>query len=488
MAKIDIMNLTFCYDGSYDNVFENISFRLDTDWRLGLTGRNGRGKTTLFQLMIGKYEYSGSIISSETFDYFPFQVPDMSLDTIDVVRQATSDFELWELNRELSMLELSEDILYRPFHTLSNGERTKALLGALFLKENHFLLIDEPTNHLDQRGRQTVSEYLKSKKGFFLVSHDRAFLDHCVDHIVAINREGIDVQKGNFSSWWEQRELKEQFEYAENERLKKDIKRLDEAAKRSAAWSDKVEATKIGTHAYDRGAIGHKAAKMMKRSKATEARQLKAVDDKSSLLKNIEYANDLLIKPAVYHAETLITIEDLAIAYDDRRVCENVSFTVKRGERIVLQGKNGSGKTSILKLLIGEQIVYTGLLQIGSNLKISYLSQDTSFLTGDLRSFARKHDVDESLLKAVLRQLDFARSQFDKNMEDFSEGQKKKVLIAKSLCDRAHLYIWDEPLNFIDVFSRMQIESLLIAYQPTMIFVEHDAVFSKTIATKDILL
>ena len=169
-------------------------------------------------------------------------------------------------------------------------------------------------------------------------------------------------------------------------------------------------------------------------------------------------------------------------------VCQNVSFTIEKGDRIALQGKNGSGKSSIIKLIRGENIMYSGDVQIGSGLKISYVSQDTSSISGNLSDFAMENDIDESLFKAILRKLDFSREQFDKDISDFSGGQKKKVLIAKSLCEKAHLYIWDEPLNFIDVISRMQIEELLLESKATILFVEHDSAFCRNIATKTVSL
>ena len=129
-----------------------------------------------------------------------------------------------------------------------------------------------------------------------------------------------------------------------------------------------------------------------------------------------------------------------------------------------------------------------GMLETASGLVISYINQDTSHLCGDLKAFARNQNLDESLFLAILRQLDLERVQFTKNMEDFSEGQKKKALIAASLLKPAHLYIWDEPLNYIDVFSRMQIENLILKYQPTMLAVEHDVRFQEKIATQVIEL
>lgn len=482
MSMIKVEKLTFSYPESYDNIFEDINFQIDTNWKLGFVGRNGRGKTTFLNLLLGKYEYSGKIISAVQFDYFPYHVEDKSRLSEEILMEICPIAEEWELIRELSYLDVDADILWRPFNTLSNGEQTKVLLAALFLNQGHFLLIDEPTNHLDTKAREIVSAYLQKKKGFILVSHDRCFLDKCVDHILSLNRTNIEVQSGNFSSWLLNFERQQEFEQAQNDRLKKDIKRLQAAAKRSAVWSDRVEASKIG--AADKGYVGHKSAKMMKRAKSIEARQQQNIKQKSELLKNKENAEALKLSPLVYHSDPLISFLDVSVRYDGNIICNPVTFAVRQGERIVLKGKNGSGKSSLLKLLLGHPIEHTGTVTISSGLVISYVPQDTSQLQGSLKGFAEEHNIDESLFKAILRKMDFERVQFEKDISDFSGGQKKKVLIAKSLCEKAHLYVWDEPLNFIDIYSRIQIEKLLKEFSPTMLFVEHDRAFQNSIATK----
>ena len=136
--------------------------------------------------------------------------------------------------------------------------------------------------------------------------------------------------------------------------------------------------------------------------------------------------------------------------------------------------------------LSGENIMATGTCSIASNLVISYINQDTSHLSGTLKEFAQKQEIDEPMLLSMLRSLDLDREQFVKNMEEFSEGQKKKVLIAASLLTPAHLYLWDEPLNFVDLYSRMQIEQLIREFSPTMLLVEHDQAFREAVATKTV--
>ncbi len=492
MSLINVTNLTFAYDGSYDNIFENVSFQIDTDWKLGFTGRNGRGKTTFLNLLLGKYEYSGNISANVSFEYFPFHVENKGNNTLDVINDIFPDYLHWKLMRELSLLQVSEDVLYRPFDSLSNGEQTKVLLATLFIKENSFLLIDEPTNHLDMSARKLVSGYLNTKSGYILVSHDRSFLDNCVDHILSINKTNIEIQKGNFSSWWENKKRQDNFELAENEKLRKDIKRLSDSAKRTGHWSHEVEKTKNGTRnsgsKVDKGYIGHKAAKMMKRSKAIEQRQQTAIYEKSKLLKNIESSDSLEISQLAFHKSQLAELDNVSIYYGEKMVCADLSFTIEQGERIALSGKNGSGKSSIIKLICGEDMNYTGTFWKDSQLKISYVSQDTSHLQGNLSEYAANNGIDESLFKTILRKLDFSKVQFEKDISAFSGGQKKKVLIAKSLSEKVHLHIWDEPLNFIDIISRMQIEELLLEYSPTILFVEHDREFCENVATKIIEL
>lgn len=519
MSLISVNNLTFSYEMGYENIFENTSFEIDTDWKLGLIGRNGRGKTTFLKLLMGVYKYSGTIIASTNFDYFPFET-EGELNTLDAARNAIAPFGLWEeemnkcigenseysmkkygeildlymgndgyiinelIEKEIRKLQVSTDVLSRPFSTLSNGERTKVQLAALFLKKNNFLLIDEPTNHLDFEGRNCVAEYLKSKNGFILVSHDRHFLDSTVDHILSINRNSIEVQRGSFSSWKENKDRQDNFEINKNEKLKKEISQLEESFRRTAGWSDKIEKSKIGEHSPDRGFIGHKAAKMMKRAKSIELRKENSIAEKRNLLKNIERYDSLKVIPMDYHKNTLINIDNLSVCFNKRTVINNVSFSVNKDDRIALRGKNGSGKSTILKILTGEIIDYTGTVNIGSNLTVSYVSQDTSFLNGSFSDFILNENINESIFRTLLAKLDIDSEDLSNNLEELSEGQKKKVLIAKSLSKSAHIYIWDEPLNFIDIYSRIQIEELIKEFEPTMIFVEHDFMFSENIATK----
>lgn len=508
MAQINVNNLTFSYEGSFDNIFEHVSFSIDTDWKLGFIGRNGKGKTTFLNLLLGKYQYTGSIIASTVFDYFPYHITQeqMQLPAAEFIDEIKNQCELWRVICELEQLCEDTEILYRPFQTLSPGEHTKILLSVLFSGENDFLLIDEPTSHLDQESREKVKKYLSSKKGFILVSHDRDLLDACIDHVLVLNRQTIEVQKGNFSSWWENKQRKDQFAKAENEKHLKEIGKLKQAAARTSTWADKNERTKIGfdpVKEHDRSIsarayIGAKTKKMQSRAKQMQNRINQEIKEKEGLLADLERPVELRITPLVHHKKTLVNIREYSLKYTDTEnlLFTDLNFSINRGDRIALHGENGCGKSTLIKMILQKSgntntdmpVIESGICETASGLVISYVNQNTSMLKGSISKFCIEQNLEESLFCAILRQLGIERVQFVKNMEDYSEGQKRKILIAASLLIPAHLYVWDEPLNYMDVFSRMQIEKLLLNAQPTMLFVEHDTRFREKIATKTIKL
>ena len=497
MSMIEIRNLTFAYDGG-DKVFDNVSFRLDTDWRLGLTGRNGKGKTTLLKLLSGELDAGKSIISSAEFRYFPYHV-DEDADAVDAIRDEMGSHDEWELIRETARLGLGVDTLHRKFRTLSMGERTKLMLAAMFLEDERerFMLIDEPTNHLDTEGRRLAAKYLASKRGFILVSHDRAFLDACTDHTMAINRADITVTNGNFSVWFENKRLRDDFERAENEKLRGEIKRLTATAAEKAAWSDRAERRKIGFDPAKteksisrRSYEGAKSKKMMSRAKAIEKRTDAMISEKSSLLKNIEETETLRLNPLVCRSKRVVEFRDVSAFYGDDLVFSGLSFTLSPGERICLEGANGCGKSTVIKLITNDPessgLRHDGEIYTAPGIVISYVGQSQDKLSGDLDTLA--DGVDRPLFYAILRKLDFSRELFDRPLETYSAGQKKKAALARSLSTRAQVYIWDEPLNYIDIFSRMQIEELIRSSDASMIFVEHDRVFAESVSTKIVRL
>ena len=482
MALLQFSNVAFAYEGSYDDVFNDLSFQIDTGWRLGLIGRNGRGKTTLLRIIAGTLTARGQVSVPLNPSLFPFGVQDAQLSARDVMQSLASNEPVWRLSSEAGQLGLGEDLLLRPFQTLSRGEQTKVQLAALFAREDAYPLIDEPTNHLDLQGRETVAAYLSKKRGFLLVSHDRDFLNRCVTHTLSLNRSSVVVQRGNYDSWEREFIRKNEAEEARNEQLKKEIVRLKAASRKQADFSNKAEKDKFNVHpsdvaAVDRGYAGARAAAMMKRSLATRAKIERGIEERQELMHDSERIGTLKLTPLSHPKKRIVEVRDASVHYENRTVASEISFSVNRGECIALSGPNGCGKSSILKTICGLSDALQGEISIANNLIISYVPQSTEHLRGELNVFIAKTEADETLFKAILRNMDFGRQQFDKDIARYSEGQKKKLLLARSLCESAHLYVWDEPLNYIDVFSRVQVETLIKTYMPTMLLVEHDRAF-----------
>ena len=492
MSLIQLQNLTFSYEGSSRQVFQGLSLQLDSSWRLGLVGRNGRGKTTLLRLLAGELTPDGgALVAPAGGLLFPFSIPDPAMTAEDLGWMLTEDFQPWRLERELTLLGLPEELAHRSLGTMSGGERTKVQLALLFGMEGRLLLIDEPTNHLDTQGRARVGNYLAGKEGFVLVSHDRDFLDRSVDHILCLGRHDARLIRGNYSLWQLEEQRRTERERQRNQELKGEISRLAQAARQTAQWSDAVERSKKGAEAKgasglrpDRGRIGHQAAKMMRRAKSIQRRRLEAIKEKEGLLKDLETAPPLDIHPLPSPWPRVAQLRQVSVVRQGRNIFSNFSLEIHPGERIALDGPNGCGKTTLLRLLAGKETPREGGVALPQGLRVSVVPQDPSFLSGSLEKFIRDRELDGSLMRTVLRKLGFDREQFETELSSWSAGQKKKALLAASLCTPAHLYLWDEPLNYVDLDSRLQLEDLLLRRQPTMVLVEHDSAFRQKVATR----
>lgn len=492
MSIINIEHLSFGYDSQGTELFQDVTLNLQSEWKLGLIGRNGRGKTTFLKLLQEKLLYQGKIQHGLNFTYFPQKVLDPQQLTYYVLEEL-SDFQQWKIERELNLLQVDPEILWRPFHSLSGGEQTKVLLALLFVDDINFPLIDEPTNHLDIVARDQVATYLRQKKqGFILVSHDRKFVDEVVDHILSIEKSQLILYQGNFSIYEEQKRLRDQTELAENEKLKREIGRLKKTAAEKAQWSQNREQDKVKGKGFidtelrrvNKGAVGADAARTMKRAKAIVGRMESQIADKEKLLKNLETVDPLKMNFVPSHHQRLLQVTQLQLKYE-RPLFQPISFELKQGQRIAIQGANGSGKSSIINYLLGTfSGTATGEISRPEKLTISYVRQNYEDNQGTLAEFAEANRVPYEDLLNNLRKLGVERRVFTTPIEKMSMGQKKRVEIAKSLAQPAELYIWDEPLNYLDVFNQEQLETVIRQVKPTMLIVEHDRAFLENVATE----
>lgn len=496
MSIIKISNLSFSYDNSDKVIFSNLNLNLDSSWKLGLVGRNGRGKTTFLNLLRGKLKGSGEISTNLTFSYFPIQIanPD-NLVLYELQNQV--NFEVWQLERELNLMQLNPDLLWQPFNTLSGGEQTMVLLALSFVSQNSFALIDEPTNHLDVANRRQVANYLKKhKEGYIIVSHDRDFLNEVSNHVLAIENNEIHLYQGNYASYEATKDKRDKYNQEKNLKLKSEIASLKKSARQIKSFSEKSEKNKNAAahkneiHAdINKGFYSHKAAKIMKRSITMQQRVNKKITEKEGLLTNIEKAPDLLMNFSPNYHQTLLELQHLSLKIDNKPLFQDLNLIIKNHGIVALEGKNGSGKSTLLKFILNKsKAEASGKMILANGLKISYLPQTFSTYTGTLKEFSEKKHITYSDLLNNLKKMGFLRADFTLKIEDMSMGQQKRVALAKSLVEDADFYLWDEPANYLDVFNQDQLIKLLKQTKPAMILVEHDKYFIEQVADKKIKL
>lgn len=525
MAKITITDMSYCYENFYIPVFEHVNLVIKTEWRLGLIGRNGRGKTTLLKLLSGELEpTSGHITMPTEVEYFPYSIAGGYTKTMDIIKEnigglrsleetmdaiisendesrfdeysilqekylALDGYEMEsKILKEMDDMGLSASLLDREFETLSGGERTRIMLLILFLRKKHFVLLDEPTNHLDEEGKEAVMAYLKKKKGFIVVSHDRAFLDQVIDHVLSINKKDIMLETGNYTTWKQNKDKREEYELRTRERLEEEIAQLERSARSSRTW-----ATIGNMQSYQNA--GHGRANgvetYMRQAKRSEARVQDNIDKKKQLLQNYEEVKPLVMRQRDdIEEKCLIQIKELSFKYPDEEIelIKGFNFEVCAGERIWVRGKNGAGKSTLLKIISG--ILPTDAVTYAEGLQIAMVGQDPTWKAGYIKD-AFEDKSEGSTYERFLELCDLFEMPeefLERPLETYSSGELKKVNIARALADENHIILFDEPLNYMDTYFSEQLEKAILEYKPTMMFVEHDQYFGKNIATKMINL
>lgn len=521
MSKITMSGISYSFKEYYQPIFNNINISIDTDWKLGLIGRNGRGKTTLLRLINGELEPDiGHISKSVNTEYFPYCIETDYTNTLDVIKEYVGLLKTKEelmneiislndekrfteyqrvldeyleldgynaeanIKKEFYLMNLSDSLLEQDFDTLSGGERTKMLIIALFLRPNAFVLLDEPTNHLDVEGKEAVLNYLSHKKGFILVSHDCELLDNVVDHIISINKSDISIEKGNYSSWLDNKKMIELYEFKTKERLEREIKDLEKNSIMKRNWGEVANKEKAQFRTFGRS-NDSRASKFMRQAKNAERNIQRNLEEKKSLLKNYETVSDLDINQNTLDDDALVTIIKLIYGYPNKLLFDNFTLQIRSGDIIWIRGKNGTGKSTLLKLISGE--IQSQSVTFQENLKISHSYQEPLWKKGLINDLIKDSEFKYRFIN-ICKDLDIKSLSLDKPIETYSSGEKRKIDIARALACENELLLLDEPLNYMDSHFKEQLEKAILTYKPTLVFVEHDETFGHNIANRIITL
>ncbi len=522
MAQISIHQMNFAYKEYLNPIFAGVNLQLDTTWRLGLIGRNGRGKTTLLRLLHGDLAPDqGQIASPVPTALFPYDYVLTYPNALDTVLENMGglvslsremDALLMDntgealarygdaltaylaldgysaesrVRKELYLFDMDEALLDRDFASLSGGEQTRLLLIALFLRKDAFVLMDEPTNHLDIAGRQALIRYLQKKQGFILVSHDRALLDGAVDHILSINKTDITVEKGNYATFKHNVDLREAYELRTRERLQREITHLEDLAKDKRTWSGRVEGKHYEFCSHARG-FDSRSAALMRHAKTAERKAEKNLEEKKALLRKLERPARLTLTQEEA-AGALVTLNGVSFAYGDRKILEQLTLTINSGDVIWIRGENGKGKSTLLNLIAGDLAPDAGVIAKRSGLVISYARQHCKNTHGNVEElFETREEYGRCVQIAML--FDLTRSHLARPIETLSSGEMKKLDIARALATNHQLLLMDEPLNFMDLLFREQFFEAVKTYAPTLVFVEHDEWFGEGVANSILTL
>lgn len=498
-------------------IFENLSLEIQTGDRVGVVGRNGSGKTTLFKLIAGIEQVdSGSIhFKKGTKIGYLSQIPtfDHPVTGHDVLKSAFT--ELIEIEKKLQQLEvklasaeieqmerllsqygeLQETFIQRngyamnseiekvinglqlrkfvdrDFADMSGGEQTKTMLGRLLLSNPDLLLLDEPTNHLDLFAVEWLEQYLSEYDGtVVIVSHDRAFLDCVVGKIADLEEGELQLYHGNYSSFAQQKEERLLREFQDYEEQQKKIKKMKEAIKRLKIWANEANPPNAGLH---------RQARNMERALERMEKIRKPLIDPKKMALSFE-ASDR-------SGKEVVVMEGVCKSFGEQQILFDADLHIYWKDRAAIVGQNGSGKSTILKLLTSQLHADEGTCKLGSNVKTGFLSQHFEVKNPKARLidvFREEVSVEEGEARHILAKFMFYGPDVFKRMGDLSGGERMRLRLAQLMHQDVNFLLLDEPTNHLDIESREVLEDALEDFTGTILAVSHDRYFLNKLFTR----
>ena len=433
---LNISNLNKSYIGK--DVLRDVSFHIEDKEKCAIVGINGSGKTTLIRCILGEEEPDSGIIA------------------------ISKDKKIGYLAQQHADMEHDDE----EYDTLSGGQKTKKRLEEILQDKPDLLILDEPTNHLDIDSIQWLEKVLKRYDGaVLLVSHDRYFLDKVVVKIVDLENGRARMYRGNYS------------DYAEKKKMIRDAE--------------------LKAYLNQQEDIRHQEAVIDKLKQFNREKSIKRAESREKLLAKVERLekpeelNDemrLSLEPGMQSGNDVLSVKDLSKSFDEKKLFSNVSFEIKRGEHIAVIGANGTGKTTLLKILNGMLPADTGSFRLGTNVEIGYYDQEHAVLHMDKTIFDEIQDeypdMNNTRVRNVLAAFLFSGDDVSKRIGDLSGGEKGRVSLAKLMLSNANFLILDEPTNHLDIQGKEVLEDAVNNYGGTILYVSHDRYFINKTATR----
>ena len=509
MIDLSVKDLVKSFDAD-DNILDGLTFDVQAGERVGIMGRNGAGKTTLFRILTGEIGYdSGEVIFAPgkkvglisqipkyPAGYTVEQVLRTAFAGLGKLKRQLSELEAQmgahpsrevltqydalmdrfttgggyetevDLQKVVNGLNIPPEMRQREFTMLSGGEKTRVNLARLLLEKTDILLLDEPTNHLDMKSVEWLEEYILRFKGTVLtISHDRYFLDRIVQRIVELRGGKAEFYTGNYSAYVVEKQARFDLQLKQYEQEQAKLKQLGYTVERMKGWG-------INNRSLYRRAmsIQHRMERIDKTERPVTEKQLK-----------------LRFEEKDFFGDEVFTIRDLGKSFDDKTLFDHVELEVKGGERIALLGDNGTGKSTFLKILLGETLADHGKIKFGPTVKTAYLPQIIHFDHPERTLYDTmlyEKNCTPQVARDRLGAFLFQGEDVFKTVANLSGGEQSRLRLCMLMDEKINLLILDEPTNHLDIASREWIEAAVEDYEGTLLFVSHDRYFVDRFATR----
>ncbi|MCM3388751.1 ribosomal protection-like ABC-F family protein [Ureibacillus chungkukjangi] len=453
-----------------DNIiFKNVNGTVHDGDVIGIIGKNGVGKTTLLQIISGNLSLSNGKIN--------WLKPQVS---VEMVEQETEDFASEHTGTKEAQMLAKWNVLTNSYSKLSGGEKLKVRLAKGFSRNAQLLLLDEPTNHLDEQSTEILIEHIKQYKGtIILISHDRYFLDKVVTKIWSLEDQQLIEHKGNYTSYMKAREQRRLTQKRDYEKQQQMIQTIEGQLKELTSWSQKAHADSTkqeGMKEYHRVKAKRTDAQIKSKRKRLE----KELEKSKVEQVKPEYEVQFTLKANDKRGKRFLEVKTLQKSLNKRVLFKDVSFTIQHGEKLALVGPNGSGKTTFLKIVMGEVMADAGEVWISPAAKIGYLTQevfDLPLLKTPEELFYRETFEERGKVQNLMKHLGFSTAAWKEPIGNMSMGERVKCKLMVYILEEKDVLMLDEPTNHLDLPSREQLEETLSTYNGTLLIVSHDRYF-----------